>query len=245
MERRTESAGSAGHRSIVHMPAQKAPWMHTSQIVLLKRSCVNLATEMVKGVNTPTNQIARNSNGKRVIQVVSACSGLGTEAFALGNLRKEHKLVMVAETQKHLRQWLRLHHSPEVVARDVRSKGFQQNGDDTDLFVAGFPCQSFSSAGENLALDDPRGELVHAILDWLQSHRPRSFILENVKGLATRHKQVLKGLLARIREIPASSGLGGNYVVRWKVLNSLDFSVPQVSWGSQNAQMSSQASSKI
>eukprot|EP00971_Amphidinium_carterae_P331117 6464516-Amphidinium_carterae.1 len=105
---------------------------------------------------------------------------------------------------------------------DVKGRGFQGNGTDADLFVAGFPCQSFSSAGNNKAMDDPRGQIVNAILEWIESKLPKSFILENVKGLAVRHVAVLMEVLSKLRSIGE-----GNYMVKWKILNSRDYGVPQ------------------
>ena len=54
---------------------------------------------------------------------------------------------------------------------------------DHDLLVGGFPCQPFSSSGKRLGVDDPRGVLFREITRILKHKRPRTFILENVRGL--------------------------------------------------------------
>ena len=61
-----------------------------------------------------------------------------------------------------------------------------------DVLLAGFPCQTFSIAGvsklssmgrEHGLIEETRGTLFYEICRILEHHRPRAFLLENVKGL--------------------------------------------------------------
>ena len=61
-----------------------------------------------------------------------------------------------------------------------------------DILVGGFPCQTFSIAGvsklssmgrEHGLIDQARGTLFYEISRILDHHRPKAFLLENVKGL--------------------------------------------------------------
>ena len=52
-----------------------------------------------------------------------------------------------------------------------------------DLLLAGFPCQAFSHAGLRKGFDDTRGTLFFNIAEILEKHRPKAFLLENVKAL--------------------------------------------------------------
>lgn len=53
-----------------------------------------------------------------------------------------------------------------------------------DLLAGGPPCQSFSTAGKRLGLDDKdRGSLVFEFARLITELRPRAFLMENVKGL--------------------------------------------------------------
>jgi len=58
---------------------------------------------------------------------------------------------------------------------------------DADLLCAGFPCQSFSRAGDKQGLDCPKnGALVFEIVRLLKQageHAPRALLLENVRNL--------------------------------------------------------------
>jgi site-specific DNA-cytosine methylase len=76
---------------------------------------------------------------------------------------------------------------------------------------------------EGLADSLGRGEVVHAVLDYLQSQLPLVFVLENVKGLASiQGGAVLKSLLNRLSLLG-----GGVYDVSHRVLNTEDHGLPQ------------------
>jgi DNA (cytosine-5)-methyltransferase 1 len=55
-----------------------------------------------------------------------------------------------------------------------------------DILVAGFPCQPWSRAGQQLGFNDPRGTLFYEVLRLLDEGKPEWFLLENVKGLRNR-----------------------------------------------------------
>lgn len=89
-----------------------------------------------------------------------------------------------------------------------------------DFMTAGVPCQSWSIAGKNLGFDDDRGQLWNDTLYLLNKVRPKSFIFENVKGLADpRNSSALNYILERI----AKAG----YYAKKYVLNAYDYGVPQ------------------
>ena len=46
-----------------------------------------------------------------------------------------------------------------------------------DVLTAGFPCQSFSSAGDGRGFDDPRGQLFFEVVRVLQGTMPPYFVL--------------------------------------------------------------------
>ncbi len=56
-----------------------------------------------------------------------------------------------------------------------------------DVFavVGGPPCQSFSTAGKRLGVDDVRGTLYEQFIHVVRTISPRFFVMENVKGLAS------------------------------------------------------------
>lgn len=91
---------------------------------------------------------------------------------------------------------------------------------DFELFVGGFPCQSFSLAGKRAGFNDTRGTLFFEIARILKAKQPRNFLLENVKGLLSHDGgRTFKTIIATLTEL--------GYDLQWQVLNSKDFGVPQ------------------
>lgn len=91
---------------------------------------------------------------------------------------------------------------------------------DHDLLLAGFPCQPFSIIGDMNGVDDRRGRLFDEILRILKAKRPKAVVLENVRQFST----IARG--AVLREVLAGLARLG-YSHQWKVLNALDFGLPQ------------------
>lgn len=90
-----------------------------------------------------------------------------------------------------------------------------------DIMIAGFPCQSFSVIGKRDGLEDPRGQLVFRLLDIAKIIHPRFLIFENVRGLLNHNKgRTFNAILDAI----TATG----YHCTYKLLNSLDFGVPQM-----------------
>lgn len=89
-----------------------------------------------------------------------------------------------------------------------------------DVLVGGVPCQPWSIAGKLQGLDDPRGKLWTDVFRVVKANLPKAFIFENVKGLTEpRNIESLKYIIDNL----TSSG----YVVKYEVLNSYDFGLPQ------------------
>lgn len=109
--------------------------------------------------------------------------------------------------------------------REVRSDDVPAH----DVLVAGFPCQPFSIAGvsKKNALGRPhgfrdatQGTLFFEVARIIERHRPRAFLLENVKNLVTHDR----GRTFRVILDVLEQELG--YQVDWKVLDARGF-VPQ------------------
>ena len=91
---------------------------------------------------------------------------------------------------------------------------------DFDCFVGGFPCQAFSIAGKRRGFEDTRGTLFFECARIIRDKRPRTFVLENVKGLLSHEKgETFKTIIRTLTEL--------GYCVEWQVLNSKNFGVPQ------------------
>ena len=92
---------------------------------------------------------------------------------------------------------------------------------DFDILLAGFPCQAFSIIGKKEGFaNETCGTLFFEIERILGEKRPPAFLLENVRNL-TAHDggNTFKTILQHLEEL--------GYHVHAKVLNALDYGVPQ------------------
>lgn len=91
-----------------------------------------------------------------------------------------------------------------------------------DVLFAGFPCQPFSYSGKNEGFKDKtRGTLFFDILRILEFHKPKMFLLENVKGLKSHDNgNTLTTIIESLEKV--------GYNIYWKILKSYDFGLPQM-----------------
>lgn len=95
-----------------------------------------------------------------------------------------------------------------------------ENIPEHDILLAGFPCQPFSIAGKGLGFTDTRGTLFFNIEAILKEKRPQAFLLENVKRLTTHDEgRTFAIIQEKLNEL--------GYTIYPKVLNSLNFGIPQ------------------
>ncbi|WP_346966484.1 DNA cytosine methyltransferase [Clostridium perfringens] len=108
-----------------------------------------------------------------------------------------------------------------IVHGDIREKiELLNNIKDIDIIFGGPPCQGFSVAGK-MNPDDERSTLVWTFLEAVKIVKPRAFVIENVKALATLKKW--EPIRQKIIEIASEMG----YSCKPYVLNSVDFGIPQ------------------
>lgn len=92
---------------------------------------------------------------------------------------------------------------------------------DFDVLLAGFPCQPFSIIGDKEGFNhETQGTLFFSIEKILLAKRPKAFMLENVRNL-TAHDggRTFKVILSHLQR--------AGYDIHYKVLNALDYGVPQ------------------
>ncbi len=101
--------------------------------------------------------------------------------------------------------------------RDIKSEDIPE----FDILLAGFPCQAFSVIGKREGFaDTTRGTLFFEIERILRDKKPRTFMLENVKNLTAHDKgRTYKIIMNHLEEL--------GYNVHAKILNALDFGLPQ------------------
>lgn len=92
---------------------------------------------------------------------------------------------------------------------------------DFDILLGGFPCQAFSIIGKKEGFEnETSGTLFFEIERILREKQPKAFMLENVRNLTAHNKGKTFQIIRKHLE-----DLG--YNVYAKVLNALDYGVPQ------------------
>ena len=152
----------------------------------------------------------------------------------IGGLRRAFegvggRCVFTSEWDKYAQQTYKANYAVDhPIAGDIlqiASKAIDAH----DVLLAGFPCQPFSIAGvsKKNALGRPhgfacetQGTLFYEVARILEYHRPRAFLLENVKNLAShdggRTFKTIRNVL--------TEELG--YTITWKIIDARSF-VPQ------------------
>ena len=96
---------------------------------------------------------------------------------------------------------------------------YQDKGlNDLFLISGGPPCQGFSMANRQPLLNDPRNELYKDFLLVLEQFKPPFFLLENVRGMANKRKEIEQDF-AKI--------LGKEYKYCFLILNAKEYNIPQ------------------
>jgi len=108
------------------------------------------------------------------IDLFSGIGGFHCAAKALGG-----HCLLACDKDERARE-LYTNHFKIVPHDDIRTAPIIKNA---DLLCAGPPCQAFSTIGDRKGTKDPRGLLIYALARYILQARPKSFIIENVKGL--------------------------------------------------------------
>jgi len=163
-------------------------------------------------------------------------SGIGAPEMALKYLGIDFESVFACEIDKYARQSFKQLHKPKTFYNDITTRNHKEV-EQLDLYVAGFPCQSFSMAGKRKGFEEARGTLFFNVAEFIKINQPKVFVLENVKGLLSHDKgntfQTIVDILSngggtqngQISLDVFEDGLG--YHIYWQVLNTKDYGIPQ------------------
>ena len=113
--------------------------------------------------------------------------------------------------------------SVKIIESDIRNisnDSLNKYCDNVDVIVGGPPCQGFSTIGKRI-VKDPRNELVFEFIRFVDTIKPKVFLMENVRGLLSSNGGKTK---AAIEEEFKSIG----YNVVSRVLCAADYGVPQM-----------------
>lgn len=153
------------------------------------------------------------------LRVGTDCSGIEAPIQALRQLKIVHSHVFSSDIDPYVIQSIKANYDPRIIYGDI-TKRDAIRVPDIDLYVAGFPCQPFSMAGDRGGFADKRGNVFWSCLDVIKTKQPTYFILENVKALLWHDKGNTWKTIWDSLQLK-------NYTVKWKVLNTRDYGIPQ------------------
>lgn len=149
-------------------------------------------------------------------------AGLG--GFHLALKRMGGTCVYAVEWQEHLRQLYQRNHGI-LPAGDITAIELN-DVPEHDVLTAGFPCQPFSKAGEQLGFEcTKQGGLFFNVAAILNFRKPKFFILENVPNLL-KHDD--GRTWERIQEILGHGPEGLGYNIRAERYSPHHFGIPQI-----------------
>ena len=169
------------------------------------------------------------SNNK--IKFIDLFAGLGGIRLGFEQACKERGIktecVMTSEIKPYAIETLKHNHHHENFVGDI----FQVKNEHIpsfDFLFGGFPCQPFSAGGRRQGFADTRGTLFFEIERIIRHHEPEGFILENVEGLVKHDLENKKDSVGRtLATIIYKLEKELDYQVTWKVLDAVNFGVPQ------------------
>lgn len=169
----------------------------------------------------PQNQDASKFNGlrmtKKTIKFIDLCAGIG--GFHSGLAQQGGECVLACEIDKFARTTYLANYQGDFLMEENIFALDTNELPDYDVLCAGFPCQSFSMAGDRKGFNDHRGTIFFDIVRILSASRPPAFILENVKNLFHHEKgETFKRIQQEIHQI--------NYLFFPIILNAKHY-VPQ------------------
>jgi DNA (cytosine-5)-methyltransferase 1 len=154
-----------------------------------------------------------------LIRFIDFCAGIG--AGRLGLEKNGLSCIGFSEIDKQAETTYRKIFGENEINYGDLTKIKPKTLPDFEMMIAGFPCQTFSVLGQRKGMDDERGRIIFSLIEIMLVKNLKYFILENVKGLTNHNNgDSMKVILSNLDK--------SGYKVFYKVLNSIDYGVPQM-----------------
>lgn len=159
---------------------------------------------------------------ERTVRLGTVFSGIGAIEHAFQRLGLKHKIVFAGDIDPNCKKsyFANYQLNEEDWFSDIRDFDARKYKGEVDLVVGGAPCQAFSMVGHRLGFEDARGTLFYEFARVVKETQPKVFLFENVRGLLNHDKgrtwQVIHDIFEEL-----------GYDVKFRVLNSCDYGIPQ------------------
>ena len=185
-------------------------------------------TEPRRAVVETLQHLIRSQDASRAsFTFIDLFAGIGGLRYGFESIGG--KCVFTCERDKYSQQTYRANFGDEhEIASDINDV-VVEDIPQHDVLLAGFPCQPFSIAGvsKKNALNRPhgfacdaQGTLFFRLAEIIRHHRPKAFLLENVKNLVSHDKGRTFRVIRQVLEEEL------DYHIDWKVIDAKSW-VPQ------------------
>lgn len=169
------------------------------------------------------------SFSKDEITIGTTFSGIGAPEEALRKLNLKHKVLFACDIDKHAKEAYLANNNlkEEDFFQDITNMDVSHLKDCLDVYVGGSPCQSFSTYGKQLGLNDDRGNLFKHYIKIIEQSFPKFFIWENVSSVLTNNKgkswEVIQHEFSHLCQGPENR----SYSIQYIIINSNEIGFPQ------------------
>lgn len=201
----------------------------SAKITIAKKEIKKKAESLSERIVVPT-ELSDGTNWKdlefshpeRTVRIGTVFSGIGAIEHAFQRLNLRHKIVFAGDIDDKCKKsyFANYEISEENWFTDIRDFDATKYLGQVDFIVGGAPCQAFSMVGRRLGFEDARGTLFYEFARVVKETQPKLFLFENVRGLLNHDKGRTWRVMHDIFE-----ELG--YDVKFRVLNSCDYGIPQ------------------
>jgi DNA (cytosine-5)-methyltransferase 1 len=155
------------------------------------------------------------------LTVGSDCSGIeaGIQALKLLGIKVKH--MYSCDNDASVRKSIHANYDPLVVYENILTRNHALLPH-VDMYIAGFPCQTFSTLGKREGFNNPiKGTIFFECFETIRLTRPKCFILENVPGLLSHDKgRTIAVILDHLKSLDT-------YHINHSIYNTADYGLPQ------------------
>jgi DNA (cytosine-5)-methyltransferase 1 len=155
------------------------------------------------------------------------CSGIEAPIQALQQLNVKFNHLWSCDNDIYAIKSIKANYHPNIIFDNILNRNHNLLPD-IDIYVCGFPCQSFSLLGKKQGLNDPRGTVMFECINVIKIKKPKVFILENVKHFINiDNKQPYNYLINQLQSIFDENNNDSYYNLYSFVYNTNDYGIPQ------------------
>lgn len=164
------------------------------------------------------------------ISIGTTFSGIGAPEEAMRRLEVNHEVLFACDVDKHAKEAYLANNfiNPNNFYDDIINMDVSHFRDQIDLYVGGSPCQSFSTYGKQLGLNDDRGNLFFHYVKIIKQSFPKFFIWENVSSVLTNDKgRTWEIIKSEFIDLTIGDELSRKYDIQFITINSVEIGFPQ------------------